>query len=206
MKKIVVPFLIAASFFLWLSPVNSQAGIQFGLRGGVNSSKLTGADIQDLEGTIKSKVGIVGGIFLAINIGKIITIEPEFLYTMKGTQQEVTGDYTEKLYGDYLEIPVLLKLRLPTPGIQPVIFAGPSVGFKLKEKLQINDQDVPLEEKILENNDYGAIFGAGLDFGRHLMIDVRYSLGLKKVLSAAQGTSPLDIKTGVWSATIGLAF
>lgn len=207
MKKILTSLLVSAFLFLLIFPVNSEAGIQFGIRGGGNASKLTGADIQNLEGTIKYKVGLVGGIFFAINIGKIITIEPEFLYTMKGAQEQVTaGDYTEKLYGDYLEIPVLLKLRIPTPGIQPAIFAGPSVGFKLKEKLQRNGQDVPLQEKILENNDYGAIFGAGLDFGRHFMIDVRYSLGLKKVLSAAQGTTALDVKNGVWSATVGIAF
>ncbi|MBC7361993.1 MAG: PorT family protein [Candidatus Aminicenantes bacterium] len=207
MKKILTSLLVSAFLFLLIFPVNSEAGIQFGIRGGGNASKLTGADIQNLEGTIKYKVGLVGGIFFAINIGKIITIEPEFLYTMKGSQEQVTaGDYTKKLYGDYLEIPVLLKLRIPTPGIQPAIFAGPSVGFKLKEKLQINGQDVPLQEKILENNDYGAIFGAGLDFGRHFMIDIRYSLGLKKVLSAAQGTTALDVKNGVWSATVGIAF
>lgn len=207
MKKILTSLLVSAFLFLLIFPVNSEAGIQFGIRGGGNASKLTGADIQNLEGTIKYKVGLVGGIFFAINIGKIITIEPEFLYTMKGSEEQVTaGDYTKKLYGDYLEIPVLLKLRIPTPGIQPAIFAGPSVGFKLKEKLQINGQDVPLQEKILENNDYGAIFGAGLDFGRHFMIDIRYSLGLKKVLSAAQGTTALDVKNGVWSATVGIAF
>lgn len=207
MKKILTSLLVSAFLFLLIFPANSEAGIQFGIRGGGNASKLTGADIQNLEGTIKYKIGLVGGIFFAINIGKIITIEPEFLYTMKGSQEQVTaGDYTEKLYGDYLEIPVLLKLRIPTPGIQPAIFAGPSVGFKLKEKLQINGQDVPLQEKILENNDYGAIFGAGLDFGRHFMIDIRYSLGLKKVLSAAQGTTALDVKNGVWSATVGIAF
>ncbi|MDW3229987.1 MAG: porin family protein, partial [Acidobacteriota bacterium] len=110
------------------------------------------------------------------------------------------------LYGDYLEIPLLLKIRIPTPGIQPAIFAGPSVGFKLREKLTFDGQDVPLEESLLENNDYGAIFGAGLDLGRHFMIDVRYSLGLKKVLTAIEGEEPVDVKNGVWSATIGIAF
>jgi hypothetical protein len=207
MKKNIGLMLLAVFLALTIFPLNSRAGIQFGIRGGGNASNLTGADIQNLGATIKYKVGLVGGVFFAINIGKIITIEPEFLYTMKGAQEQdpATG-YTEKLFGDYLEIPLLLKLRIPTPGIQPAIFAGPAVGFKLKEKLQINGQDVPLQEKILENNDYGAIFGAGLDFGRHFMIDVRYSLGLKKVLTTIQGQTPLDIKNGVWSATVGIAF
>jgi hypothetical protein len=29
----------------------------------------------------------------------------------------------------------------------------------LKEKLEINGEEMPLEEKLLKNNDYGAIFG-----------------------------------------------
>ncbi|HOT69444.1 MAG TPA: porin family protein, partial [Candidatus Saccharicenans sp.] len=115
-------------------------------------------------------------------------------------------EYSEKIYGDYLEIPLLIKVKIPLPGIKPVVFAGPAVGFKLREKYELNGEELPLEEKILKNNDYGAIFGAGLDIGRHFMIDVRYSLGLQKIITAVEeGTSP-DVKNGVWSATIGIAF
>jgi hypothetical protein len=210
MKKILTSLLAAAFLFLLISPVASEAGIQFGIRAGANSAKFIGSDVnwvEEMAGLANGKYGLVGGIFFAINIGKSITIEPEFLYTMKGMKMDdPLGEYTGKLYGDYLEIPLLLKLRLPTPVIQPVVFAGPSVGFKLREKLQINGEDVPLEEKMLQNNDYGAIFGAGLDFGRHFMIDIRYSLGLKKVIDTAEGETPLDVKNGVWSATIGIAF
>ncbi len=205
MKRLTA--ILSVVLLLLAFQTSALAGVQLGIRGGANASKLTGADVQDLEGTIKTKLGFTAGIFLAINIGKIITIQPEVLYTMKGSQiEDPLGEYTGKLYGDYVEIPLLLKIRIPTPGIQPAVFAGPSVGFKLREKLQINGEDVPLEERLLENNDYGAIFGAGLDFGRHFMIDVRYSLGLKKVLTAIEeGTQP-DVKNGVWSATIGIAF
>lgn len=207
MKKLFTSLLIALFLCLAAGQTAALAGIQFGIRGGGNAAKLTGADVQYLEGTIKNKVGLVAGVFLAINIGKIITIQPEFLYTMKGSQiADPLGEYSGKLYGDYLEIPLLLKVRIPTPGIQPAIFAGPSVGFKLREKLQIDGQDIPLEETLLENNDYGAIFGAGLDFARHIMIDVRYSLGLKKVLTAIEEGIQQDVKNGVWSATVGIAF
>jgi len=207
MKKLFSYCLVAAFLFLLVSPSILKADVQFGLRVGGNSAKLTGNDLEDIEATLKSKIGFVGGIFLAFNLGKMVTIEPEILYTMKGgAVEDTTGEYSEKIYGDYLEIPLLIKVKLPLGSIKPVIFAGPAVGFKLKEKYELNGEELPLEEKILKNNDYGAIFGAGLDIGRHFMIDVRYSLGLQKIITAVdEGTSP-DIKNGVWSATIGIAF
>ncbi|MGB9907222.1 MAG: porin family protein [Candidatus Saccharicenans sp.] len=208
MKKFSTLVLVIALLWLAAAPRPAEAGIQFGLRGGGNAAKLTGADVtQDLEGTIKYKIGYTAGIFLAINLGKVVTISPEVLYTMKGAQvEDPLGEYTGKIFGDYLEAALLLKIRIPTPGVQPAVFAGPAVGFKLREKLQLNGEDIPLEESFLVNNDYGAIIGAGLDFGRHFMIDVRYSLGLKKILTAIEEGVQPDVKNGVWSATVGIAF
>lgn len=209
MKKLMTALVAAAFAGLVLLPGPAAAGVQFGIKGGGNMAKVTGADAQDLEATLKTKVGFMGGVFLAFNFGSVVTIQTEVLYTMKGATFEYTdlGDtYTEKLYGDYVEIPLLLKLRIPTPGVQPFIFAGPSVGFKLREKLTLNGEDVPLTEKLLKDNDYGAIFGAGLNIGKHFMLDVRYSMGLQKVIDVAEGDEPLDIKNGVWGATIGIAF
>ncbi len=209
MKRLMTVLVIAAFAGLMALPQPAAAGVQFGLKLGGNMAKVTGADAQDLEGTLKSKVGFTGGIFLAFHLGRVVTIQWEALYTMKGASFEYTDledTYTEKLYGNYIEIPLLLKITIPTPVIQPFVFAGPSVGFKLSEKIQINGEDIPLEEKLLKNNDYGAIFGAGLNLGRNFMLDVRYSLGLQKVIDTIEGETPVDVKNGVWSATIGIAF
>lgn len=209
MKKLMTALVIAAFAGLVLLPGSAAAGVQFGLKGGGNMAKVTGADAQDFAEIMKTKVGFMGGIFLAFNFGSVVTIQTEVLYTMKGATfqyVELEDTYTEKLYGDYVEIPLLLKLRIPTPGIQPFVFAGPTVGFKLREKLTVNGEDIPLEEKLLKSNDYGAIFGAGLNIGRHFMLDVRYSMGMQKVIDIAEGVEPIDIKNGVWGATIGIAF
>ncbi len=209
MKRLMTVLVIAAFAGLMALPQPAAAGVQFGLKLGGNMAKVTGADAQDIEGTLKSKVGFTGGIFLAFHLGRVVTIQWEALYTMKGASFEYTDledTYTEKLYGNYIEIPLLLKITIPTPVIQPFVFAGPSVGFKLSEKIQINGEDIPLEEKLLKNNDYGAIFGAGLNLGRNFMLDVRYSLGMQKVIDTIEGETPVDVKNGVWSATIGIAF
>lgn len=204
MKRLMTVLALAAFAGLLAVPQTASAGVQFGLKVGANMAKPTGADAQDPLATAKSRVGFTGGIFLAFNMGSVVTIQWEALYTMKGATYTALDDsYTDKLYADYIEIPLLLKLRIPTPGIQPFIFAGPSVGFKLSEKVEENG--VPWTEDLFKNNDYGAIFGAGLNLGRSFMIDVRYSLGLQKVIDT-MGGDPVDYKNGVFAATVGIAF
>jgi hypothetical protein len=204
MKRLMTVLVIVAFAGLMTLPQPAVADVQFGLKVGGNMAKPTGADAQDPLATAKSRIGFTGGVFLAFNFGRVVTIQWEALYTMKGATYTALDDsYTDKLYGDYIEIPLLLKLKIPTPGIQPFVFAGPSVGFKLSEKVEENG--VPLGEKLFKNNDYGAIVGAGLNLGRSFMLDVRYSLGLQKVIDMGSGT-PLDYKNGVWAATIGIAF
>jgi hypothetical protein len=207
MKRMMTVLVIAAFAGLLALPQPAAAGIQFGIKAGGNMAKPTGVDAQDPLATLKNKVGFTGGIFLAFNFGRVVTIQWEALYTMKGATYVALDDsYTDKLYADYIEVPLLLKIKIPLPVIQPFVFAGPSVGFKLQEKLQENGVDVPLTEKLLKNNDYGAIFGAGVNLGRSFMLDVRYSLGMQKVISTVQGEVQPDFKNGVWSASLGIAF
>jgi hypothetical protein len=207
MKKLTTVLVIAACVGLLALPQPARADVQFGIKAGGNMAKPTGLDAQDPLATLKNKVGFNGGIFLALNFGRVVTIQWEALYTMKGATYVALDDtYTDKLYADYIEVPLLLKLRIPLPVIQPFVFAGPTVGFKLQEKLESNGEEVPLTENLLKNNDYGAIFGAGLNLGRSFMVDVRYSLGLQKVISTVEGELQPDFKNGVWSASLGIAF
>ena len=205
MKRLMTVLVIVAIVGLAALPQTAAASVQFGIKVGANMAKPTGADVQNPLETIQSRVGVTGGIFLAFNLGKVVTIQWEALYTMKGATFVALDDsYTDKLYGDYIEIPLLLKIKIPLPVIQPFVFAGPSVGFKLSEKAELDG--VPLDMVILKNNDYGAIFGAGLNLGRNFMLDVRYSLGLQKVIATIEGEVQPDTKNGVWAATIGIAF
>jgi hypothetical protein len=206
MKKLTIVLVIAAVTCLLALPQPAAAGVQFGIKAGGNMAKPTGADADDIGDTLKTKVGFVGGVFIAFNLSKSFSIQTEVLYTMKGATFEYTDveeTVEEKLYGDYIEIPLLLKFKFLSGGIQPFIFAGPYVGFKLSEKLEVMGEEIPMEEAILKNNDYGAIFGGGLQLGSKFHLDVRYSMGLQKVIDDVED---IDFKNGVWSATVGFAF
>jgi len=208
MKKLTLAIVLVAVAGLLALPVPASA-VQFGLKAGANAANLTGLDAQNSSfGTLSNKLGFVGGIFLNFPMGNVFSIQLEGLYTMKGSDVTITDVETisGKLYANYIEIPLLLKFRIPTPGISPFVFAGASVGFKLSEKLTAQGQDVPLSEALFKNNDYGAIFGGGLNIGGHFHIDVRYSLGMEKIVPALTDGTALDVKNGVWSATIGIGF
>jgi hypothetical protein len=99
---------------------------------------------------------------------------------------------------DYIEIPVLLKLRIPAGSFHPFVFAGPAFGFNLKAVLE------GIEVDNMPTADYSAVLGGGLQLGRSIHIDVRYTMGLQKLEIPDLDT--IDLKNGVLSATIGLAF
>jgi hypothetical protein len=177
---------------LLVLPRPASADVRFGLKGGASIANVNG-DFVDALGDWKSTVGFCGGIFLELNFGRVLTIQPEVLYTMKGAD---TGE--GKLKFDYIEIPVLLKLRIPMGSVHPFVFAGPAFGFTLKSALEgIELEDFP-------KSDYSAVLGGGLQLGSSIHLDVRYTMGLQKL--AIPELEAIDLKNGVLSATIGLAF
>ncbi|RPJ01302.1 MAG: PorT family protein, partial [Candidatus Aminicenantes bacterium] len=122
MKKLTTVLVIAACVGLLALPQPARADVRFGIKAGGNMAKPTGLDAQDPLATLKNKVGFNGGVFLALNFGRVVTIQWEALYTMKGATYVALDDtFTDKLYADYIEVPLLLKLRIPLPVIQPFV-------------------------------------------------------------------------------------
>ncbi len=205
MNKLWRILAVGALAVALLLPQSAAAGVKFGIKAGGNVANVNG-DFASNVREWKSRIGFCGGIFFELNFGRVLTIQPEALYTMKGAEATIeegaiTG--TGKLRFDYLEIPVLLKLRLPTGAIHPFIFAGPAFGFDLKatfKDITGGSTDVSGGNKV----DYSAVFGAGLQLGGAIHADVRYTMGLEKLKIPALDT--IDLKNGVLSATLGLAF
>ncbi|MDH4220984.1 MAG: PorT family protein [Candidatus Aminicenantes bacterium] len=213
MKKTTKAFLIGALALVLLLPGTSLAkGIKAGFKIGMNNANLFGEQAKQLEQDIgyelKSKWGFCAGGFIQFNLGKVLAIQPEFQYTMKGARmkEEILGE-TFKLAVDlsFLEVPVLVKFMIPTPGsVKPSLFVGPSIAIKLSAKTKIEYAGQTDEEDVsddMEDTEFGLIIGGGLDFGK-LMFDVRYSLGLS-TLSKYEGE---EIKNGVISLKVGFSF
>lgn len=187
----------------------APAEVRFGLIGGVNGAKVIGSDA-NIVPDWKDRISFQGGVFLTIGLGRFLAIEPEVLYTIKGAKTEYTESdvtYSGVLKYDYLEIPLLLKFRLPLGILTPYVFAGPSVGILLKDAvLEITGDSGTTDEPIVTSKlDYGAVFGGGLELGRSLRLDVRCSYGLKKLIDDAEGNS-LDFRNQVLSANLSIVF
>ena len=213
MKKTVKVTLVGAVAIMLLLPSLSLAkGIKVGFKIGMNYADLFGEEaraMEELLGTdLKSKWGLCAGGFIQFNISKVFAIQPEFLYTMKGArmEEEVLGETLKVAFNfSYLEVPVLVKLMIPTPGgVKPSLFFGPAIAFKLSAKSKMEYAGQTDEEDlsdVMENTEFGFVIGGGLDFGK-LMFDLRYNLGLTSISIDEDE----EIKNGVISLKVGFSF
>ncbi|MFA4948297.1 MAG: porin family protein, partial [Candidatus Krumholzibacteriia bacterium] len=118
MKKFTFALMLAAVALFVASPLFAE-GMMFGVKGGLNMANITG---DDAEGTLM-KIGGLGGVFISYDITEIFAVQPEILFSMKGTKEDFEGtDVSTSL--NYIEIPLLLKVNLPTEGaIKPSLYA-----------------------------------------------------------------------------------
>ncbi|MGZ5496089.1 MAG: outer membrane beta-barrel protein, partial [Candidatus Aminicenantales bacterium] len=81
MNKIWKTLAIGAVVAMLVLPRMAAADVKFGIKGGVNVANVNG-NFADNVTNWKSRVGFCAGIFLEFNLGRILTIQPEVLYTM----------------------------------------------------------------------------------------------------------------------------
>jgi len=199
MRQITVILLVS---LLLVATVAAESQTKFGIKAGVVMANMSGDGwntIEDMNGVTmdnKSLMGMAGGLFVEFPLGTSgVSLQPEFLYVMKGAKGETTdaGDtYTVKYKNDYLEIPVLIKYNFTSTGsTSPFMFVGPVAGFNIASKLQVADPPsdrADLGDFDIENAkslDLGLTIGAGLGLAMgssgKLTFDLRYTTGLTNV-------------------------
>lgn len=177
---------------------------KFGILAGVSFSTLGGSDV---ENEVASTTTFFGGGFAEIGLGGNLAFRPEVLYSRKGAEDD-TDDLKLKI--DYLEIPLLLQLRVPPTSdsrwaLSPHFYLGPAIAFKINCEGSSGGIDVDCDEIFDETKsvDFSGIAGAGLSFGQ-LQIGIRYVYGFTKPFKEA-GES-FDAKNRVFSAYLGWSF
>jgi hypothetical protein len=157
--------------------------VYFGLKAGVSFARFVGGDVPD-NNLIRTqyRVGLSGGGLAEVSLAQHWAVQPELLYTSKGTKQIANSAsvvYVATLYQNlgYLDIPVLLKYKIPHFFVE----AGPQLGVLLhaKQTVESGISSTEMENRnSFKTTDLGYALGLGVQDTNGLLLGVRYNGGL----------------------------
>jgi hypothetical protein len=185
--------MLAAILLFTASPLFAE-GRMFGVKGGLNVANVTGADAEGLS----LKMGFVGGTYLCYNITEVFAIQAEYLFSMKGAEW---SDII-KFNFNYMEIPLLLKINIPTEGkIKPSLYAGPALGILMSAKAEVMSIGVDVDIKdYVKSTNLGLVAGAGVGYEMEnkglLFLEARYEIGMPIIARDMKFTVSRENTTG----------
>ena len=183
LKKIII---LSALIIIWAGILQAQTeepaitgkGLKLGF--GISNLK-TNYDV--IEPLIDFKIGFHGGAFLTYQLSPKISIQPELLFAVKGTNQ---GGILNLLdwASNYIEFPILVKYNFPTGrAVKPILYAGPSFSYLTSSEFKVIFVDVFDVTEGMKRFDFGLVFGAGLDY-KKITFDMRYTLGFANIIDS----------------------
>jgi hypothetical protein len=181
----------------------AQTTTTFGIKAGINSSKLT---VSATGGSVstESLVGFhIGGL---VDIGTDnFSFQPGVLFSTKGGKSSSEGG-TSKATLNYIEIPVNFLYKVPAGEGKVFFGAGPYFGYGISASG--TDADGTKEtvhfgstSDDVKNPDYGVNFLAGYQFSQGFAINVNYGLGLANLSNDDAGVN-LKTKNQVLSFSL----
>lgn len=168
------------------SAVKSQE-TGLGIEGGINISNVSTTPSVNLN----SRTGFMIGGFADIGVSRIASIKPGVRYIVKGFTSSGNGStISENLH--YIELPLLVKFRIPLNEVKPYFEAGPTLAIQLSAS---EDQTFGTQAQnydagfLYETIDFGLYFGSGVEFNVGNKIAMftggGYSLGLSNTSKTA---------------------
>lgn len=196
MKHRSLVLAAVAAIALFAAP--ARAAVEWGLKAGVSTSQFS-TDFGDT----KWRTGAAVGMSVAVPITPDLAFAPELLYVRKGatlTSTNVTigsltfGTVKTGFDLDYLEVPLLLRYTLPSPGPASLfVTGGPTVSFKVNEAFSASGiVGYSFDSDQVKSSDFGAAVGAGVavrSSGMRLSLEGRYEFGLVDVSELPFGGS-----------------
>ena len=170
--------------------VRAQSPLNFGIKAGFNSSKIT----TDLDNFDEDNItNFVAGVFARVNV-KSFYLQPEAYFSSKGGElKDVTGKSSFDL--KTVDVPVLLGYKIINKGLVNLrVNTGPVFSF-------VTSKDVDASEGLgsgnLKDNIFGWQYGAGLDL-LFFSFDVRMENSFGDVYSGHS-----DEKSKMFLVTLG---
>ncbi|MFB9052260.1 porin family protein [Formosa undariae] len=212
MKKLIV-FTGALLFALTSGYAQSDSkAVQFGAKAGVNFSKLSGDDFQDVD----SRTSFNAGLLAEIPISERFSFQPEVFYSGQGfdvveiDQDNIFDtDQNVEYQLDYIQVPLLLKVYL-IKGLS--VEAGPQFGFKIHEEFDSEpnsdggDFEIDSNDSYVKDFDTSLAFGTSYKFDGGFFVSARYTLGLTNIFEDDTVFENVDGKNDVWQFGLGYMF
>ncbi len=203
---------------------SAQPGLELGIKGGLNLARLSSENVGFVSFTRSMESGLdyrdtyetnwrsgfqIGG-FVALDLSDYLALQAELSYVTKGGKVEGEGVFSdstaawtqaldEQVKTAYLEIPILIKFKIPTGGRwKPSVFAGPAFALNLSARSDFK-MDATAEggdgfgalnwasESVISNEkrtDLVIVLGGDvkLEAGSvNIMLDLRYNLGTSEL-------------------------
>jgi len=214
MKNLCIAVVITASSLLSVSAQNTNPtkDVQFGVKGGVNFSTITGDDFNDLE----SRTSFNAGLVAEIPITDRFSIQPEVFYSGQGfdikeIDQDNVFDTDQNIEYqlDYIQVPILAKFYL-VEGLS--IEAGPQFGFKINEEIDSKpnsdggDVDISNENSSVKDFETSITGGLSYKFSSGFFVSGRYTYGLTNLFDDDSALKNVDAKNAVAQVGVGFMF
>jgi len=167
--------VICLSFIICHLPFNeAQAQVSFGIKGGLNETKLS-LNQSDLEESISNKSGFFIGPTVRFPLPILsLSMDAAVLYDQREAEVKDTG---EKLQQKSVQIPIHARYGFGLGAFASLyLYAGPQFGFNVggdTEKQKVSDWS-------LKTANISGNAGLGLMFVNHLQVSVNYNFALSK--------------------------
>lgn len=204
--------LLTLSFILGLIAthgINAQEYFEFGFKGGVNLSNITGDQTDNLDPRTTMNIGVFGIYKVTDKIG----VQAEILYSEQGFETEendvVERDIVSK--SQYINLPLMASYNI----IENLwVEAGPQIGYLVKAEQDIEtttEDNLGSVESNTETEDvtdsYESIdmaLNVGLRYklARNFLVQARYSKGISDVSK----NSDIKQNNQVFSFSVGYVF
>jgi hypothetical protein len=158
-----------------------------GIEGGINLANVSTTPSFNSS----TRTGFMVGGFADIGVSRIVSVKPSVRYIQKGYTTQIQGINVSESYG-YIEIPLMIKAKLPLNQVKPYFEAGPMLGIQLSANQEFSFNGQVQEQEtgsFYSAVDFGLYFGSGIEFhvapNTDIFTGFGYSLGLTNISKTA---------------------
>lgn len=204
-KRVFVSAVILMAFMA-VVPASAQ-GIAFGVKGGVNGTKMS---IDDDAVKSESGIGFFLGPTLKIDFLPFLGVQGAVMYEQ--TNSKVNG---EKIKRQSIIVPIDLRLNLKLNEETGLYLAtGPQVGFNVGEDDFIWNETASYKNTFqMKKSMFNWNFGVGAMLSKHLELGFVYSLGIAKtgelkdeIDKAEANDNTIKPKSSTWQVSASFFF